>query len=163
ITTYSYQFNNNLTVDSSPSEEIRMLQRYLNSRGFAVNSPGLGGSSGYETNEFGSATKSALERYQASKGIGPVSQRGNFGPQTRRVVNPDILANGLTYTVITSSGTTTTGGETTTGGTTTTEPTSPTTEPTDSTEPTTTTPTTEPTGTAPTVNLSAKSKTLYPG
>jgi peptidoglycan hydrolase-like protein with peptidoglycan-binding domain len=65
------------------NEDVRSLQKLLNSLGFTVSGTGPG-SVGNETNMFGPATKSALMRYQQSKGIKPAV--GYFGPITRLTI-----------------------------------------------------------------------------
>lgn len=60
--------------------QVRTLQQLLNSKGFIVASSG-GGSAGYETNFFGSATKAAVIKFQKAKGIVPAV--GYVGPLTR--------------------------------------------------------------------------------
>ncbi len=66
-------------------EEVRVLQRFLNSQGFAVNpETGGPGSAGYETNYFGSLTQQALARFQAAHNILP--SVGYFGPKTKAFI-----------------------------------------------------------------------------
>lgn len=67
----------------SRSEDVRSLQVFLNSNGFLVASSGAG-STGQETNYFGSLTKAAVIRFQASQGI---AQDGIVGPATRGRIN----------------------------------------------------------------------------
>lgn len=69
----------NLSVGSI-GEEVKLLQQFLNSKGFMVAESGPG-SLGNETTKFGALTKKALAKYQASVGISPAS--GLFGPITR--------------------------------------------------------------------------------
>ncbi len=69
----------NLSLGAVGSE-VKMLQQFLNTNGFMVTASGPG-SSGNETTRFGSATKSALAKYQASVGVSPA--RGAFGPLTK--------------------------------------------------------------------------------
>ena len=64
----------------SVGEEVRLLQRLLNSLGFTVATTGPG-SPGEETTYFGPATQRALIRYQQANGITPAL--GYFGPLTR--------------------------------------------------------------------------------
>lgn len=77
------QFARSLTVGSQ-GEDVRDLQKFLNTKGFLVVSEGSG-SLGNETTFFGSLTKNALAKYQASVGISPAS--GYFGPLTREYIN----------------------------------------------------------------------------
>jgi len=64
--------------------DVKMLQEYLNKKGYAVAPAGHPGSSGMETLYFGPATQAALKRLQAAHGISPIS--GYFGPLTRAYV-----------------------------------------------------------------------------
>lgn len=66
------------------NDDVRKLQKFLNSKGFVVASFGPG-SVGNETTKFGSATKSALIKFQIANGIKPAL--GYFGPATRLRVN----------------------------------------------------------------------------
>lgn len=61
-------------------EDVRLLQVFLNGKGFLVAQAGVG-SPGQETNYFGSLTQKALARYQAAQSIAPAA--GYFGPKTR--------------------------------------------------------------------------------
>jgi hypothetical protein len=63
--------------------EVQELQKYLNNNGFPVTLSGVG-SLGYENKRFGPATRAALARFQAAKGIKP--SVGFFGPLTRGYV-----------------------------------------------------------------------------
>ena len=65
------------------SEDVRTLQKFLNSRGFTVSKTGAG-SSGKETNKFGPATQAALVSFQKAKKIAPAM--GYYGPKTRTVI-----------------------------------------------------------------------------
>lgn len=76
-------FKANLTIGSLGSE-VKMLQEFLNARGYTVAVSGAG-SLGNETARFGLATKAALMKYQKAKGITPAS--GYFGIKTRAAVN----------------------------------------------------------------------------
>lgn len=75
----SVSFTRNLTVGSSGAD-VKTLQQFLNAAGFKIAGSGPG-SPGDETNLFGSLTKTALAKWQASVGISPAS--GYFGPLTR--------------------------------------------------------------------------------
>jgi hypothetical protein len=66
-------------------EEVRELQRYLNTVGFLL-AAHAEGSPGYETTFFGPLTEAALTRFQLEHGIMPA--RGYFGPRTRALINP---------------------------------------------------------------------------
>lgn len=68
----------------SRGSDIKLLQKYLNTNGFAVAKKGPG-SIGNETTLFGPATKSALIKFQKAKGIKPST--GNLGPITRKYIN----------------------------------------------------------------------------
>ncbi len=61
-------------------EDVRTLQKYLNTHGFLVATAGSG-SIGNETTYFGPATEAALISYQKSKSIVPAV--GYYGPLTR--------------------------------------------------------------------------------
>ncbi len=76
-------FTRNLEVGSTGAD-VKALQVYLNGHGSAVASSGPG-SPGNETTRFGSATKAALAKFQASVGLSPAA--GYFGPKTRAYVN----------------------------------------------------------------------------
>lgn len=76
-------FTRNLTVGSTGSD-VKELQKFLNSKGYTVTSSGPG-SVGNESTYFGPATRAALAKYQAAKGISPAI--GYFGPATRASVN----------------------------------------------------------------------------
>lgn len=64
-------------------EDVRTLQKLLNTNGYAVASIGPG-SSGNETAYFGSATKAAVIKFQIARGISPAV--GYVGPLTRAVL-----------------------------------------------------------------------------
>jgi peptidoglycan hydrolase-like protein with peptidoglycan-binding domain len=64
-------------------DDVLVLQVFLNSKGFLVAQTGAG-SPGLETKYFGTRTKAALAKYQASVGITPAV--GYFGPKTRAYV-----------------------------------------------------------------------------
>lgn len=78
-------FSRDLTLGMQ-GEDVRSLQKYLNSNGFIVSEFGPG-SPGNETNLFGALTKEALIKFQKSKGITPAI--GYFGPVTRGFFNLD--------------------------------------------------------------------------
>ena len=70
--------------EGDTSEGVRMLQKFLNSKGFTVSSSG-GGAPGNETPNFGPKTKDALARFQKAHGIFPAV--GYYGPITRGVIS----------------------------------------------------------------------------
>lgn len=72
-------FKRNLTA-GAVGDDVQALQAWLNAHGFSVAGSGAG-SSGHETIKFGSLTKKALAKWQASVGISPAV--GYFGPKTR--------------------------------------------------------------------------------
>lgn len=71
-------FVNDLQMGSS-SESVRVLQRYLNEKGFFVARSGVG-SKGKETGYFGSMTKAALLKFQSSVRL---KMSGAFDLETR--------------------------------------------------------------------------------
>lgn len=83
LTVSAATFSRNLTVGSRGAD-VMDLQKTLNAAGFAVSASGAG-SVGNETTYFGPATRAALAKFQASKGISPAV--GYFGPLTRANVN----------------------------------------------------------------------------
>ncbi len=64
--------------------DVKELQKFLNSHGFVVAKTG-NGSSGNEITTFGPATRRALSAFQKANKISPSA--GYFGPLTRTVVN----------------------------------------------------------------------------
>jgi hypothetical protein len=80
-----YTFTTNLTLGSN-SEAVRALQVFLNNKGYAIATSGVG-SKGNETTYFGGLTRTALSKYQAAMAISPAA--GYFGPVTRAKVNAD--------------------------------------------------------------------------
>ncbi len=64
-------------------EDVRTLQKYLNTNGYLVTLSG-DGSPGRETTYFGGLTQKALITFQKAKGITPTA--GYFGPKTRAYV-----------------------------------------------------------------------------
>ncbi|MBT4209549.1 MAG: peptidoglycan DD-metalloendopeptidase family protein [Candidatus Komeilibacteria bacterium] len=83
ITTYQFTRDLKLGIEG---EDVRQLQKYLNSNGFLVSISGIG-SIGNESDYFGSATQAALIKFQQAESISPAA--GYFGPLTRGVVNND--------------------------------------------------------------------------
>ncbi len=76
-------FVRNLTLGSE-GEDVRVLQKFLNSRGFTISTTGAG-SSGNESTYFGDLTREALARFQLQQGIEPAV--GFFGTITQALVN----------------------------------------------------------------------------
>lgn len=74
-------FTRDLFSGVRSGEDVRCLQKYLNSRGFSLTSSGIG-SPGNETNNFGDLTRRAVIRWQTAYGISPAS--GYFGPLSRK-------------------------------------------------------------------------------
>jgi len=68
----------------STGDDVKGLQVFLNTHGYAVASSGPG-SPGNETTRFGAATRAALAKFQKANGISPAA--GYFGPKTRAAVN----------------------------------------------------------------------------
>lgn len=79
----SPQFARDLTMGSK-GEDVRNLQKFLNSQGFQVAKSGPG-SPGQETDYFGKLTRESLARYQEANNIKP--SVGYFGPITKKHVN----------------------------------------------------------------------------
>ncbi len=75
-------FKRNLYYGIS-GNDVKSLQQYLNNNKFIVSERGIG-SSGYETNFFGNATKNALIKFQKFNNIKPAL--GYFGPKTRNFI-----------------------------------------------------------------------------
>jgi len=91
ITETKYTFTQNLQyLDTTP--EVAELQKYLNDQGFDLAQTGPG-SSGEETNHFGSLTYAALVKFQDAYApeilapVGLTQGSGYFGPATRAFVN----------------------------------------------------------------------------
>ncbi|TSC62089.1 MAG: peptidase M23 [Parcubacteria group bacterium Athens0416_74] len=72
----STTFTRNLFLGVN-GEDVRVLQKLLNARGYTVAVSGAG-SAGYETSYFGPATKAAVIRFQVAHSIEPAV--GYFGP-----------------------------------------------------------------------------------
>ena len=79
---YKGLFTKTLTVGSK-DDEVKLLQQFLNLRGFTIAKTGPG-SPDNESTYFGPATQKALVKFQVSVGIKPAS--GLWGPMTRAVV-----------------------------------------------------------------------------
>lgn len=65
---------------NSVGEDVRVLQKFLNARGYTVATVGAG-SLGSETTFFGPATRAAVIRFQLAQSISPAA--GYVGPLTR--------------------------------------------------------------------------------
>ncbi|KKT00530.1 MAG: hypothetical protein UV76_C0009G0009 [Candidatus Nomurabacteria bacterium GW2011_GWA2_43_15] len=78
----AFVFNNSLKVGMT-SQDVRELQKFLNSKGFIVAQSG-NGSPGNETTYFGNRTESAVILFQKANNLVP---DGKVGPLTRSVVN----------------------------------------------------------------------------
>ncbi|MEK7173869.1 MAG: peptidoglycan-binding domain-containing protein [Patescibacteria group bacterium] len=76
-------FTRDLTMGVQ-SEEVRCLQKYLNSAGHTVSTSGAG-SSGNESMYFGALTRAAVSKWQAANGVSPVA--GYFGAKSRAKYN----------------------------------------------------------------------------
>ena len=73
----------------SQNNEVKELQKYLNSHGFVIAKTG-NGSLGHEINYFGKATKEALGQFQIKNGIIKSKKSvgyGILGPATRKFIN----------------------------------------------------------------------------
>ena len=77
-----YNFTRDLKLEYE-GEDVRELQKYLNSNGFIVSPKGYAGSVGNETTMFGYATHNALIKFQESVGL---PAYGFFGPMTRALI-----------------------------------------------------------------------------
>lgn len=80
--TATFSFTRDLEIGMT-GEDVKNLQKYLNSKGFVVAQTGPG-SSGNETTKFGSATQSALIAFQRANRISPAS--GYLGSVTREFI-----------------------------------------------------------------------------
>ncbi len=73
-------------------EDVKELQKFLNSKGFAVGTSGVG-STGNETNYYGNRTANAVIKFQEAnsdtvlKPLGLIKGTGYFGKLTRDLVN----------------------------------------------------------------------------
>jgi len=75
-------FYRNLTIGFT-GEDVKELQKFLNSQGFLVAETGYG-SPGQETEYFGPLTRDALSKFQQANNIHP--PQGYFGPITRNFI-----------------------------------------------------------------------------
>ena len=75
-------FARDLEVGST-GDDVKALQVYLNTHGYAIASSGPG-SSGNETTKFGGLTRAALVKLQKAAGITPTA--GYFGAKTRAYI-----------------------------------------------------------------------------
>jgi len=78
----AYIFTKTLSTGMT-NAEVKILQQFLNAKGFIVSKVGAG-SVGKETTFFGPATRAALARFQKANGISPAV--GFFGPVTRAFI-----------------------------------------------------------------------------
>jgi hypothetical protein len=88
-------FTRTLQIGST-GNDVKELQKFLNSHGYRIAATG-NGSPGKETTYFGPATKVALVKYQAVKKIAPAS--GILGPLTRTRVNAENTTPSATKTI----------------------------------------------------------------
>lgn len=84
-------------------EDVRSLQKFLNTLGYTISKSGAG-SPGQETTLFGGLTKTALMKYQAANGI-PAT--GYVGPLTRAKIGGSTTTTTTTTTTKTPTTTTT--------------------------------------------------------
>jgi hypothetical protein len=104
ITTSSQPGATALTMNLSfgmEHEQVRLLQKFLNSAGFSIAQSGPG-SPGQETMKFGSLTREAVKKFQCAKGIICTGDEyttayGYVGPRTRAELlaaaeNPQAIA-----------------------------------------------------------------------
>lgn len=92
----NYSFTKNLSFGDI-DEEVRILQRLLNSQGFVLAESGPG-SPGNETNIFADRAETAIKKFQAhygivSSGTPKSTGYGLVGPRTRSKLNE--LASGV--------------------------------------------------------------------
>ncbi len=73
-------FDRNLDVGDE-GEDVRCLQKFLNSAGFVITTTG-GGAPGNETTKFGELTRQALAKWQSAQGLTPPI--GYFGTLSRQ-------------------------------------------------------------------------------
>ncbi len=81
--TTNYTFTRNLKLKDT-GEDVKELQKYLNTHGYPVAITGPG-SFGNETTKFGLLTRAALIKFQIANNIKP--SLGYFGPITRNIIN----------------------------------------------------------------------------
>ena len=79
-------FSRDLSIGSE-GDDVKSLQKYLNSNGFIIATKGAG-SIGNETNYFGSATKKSLIKFQIKNNINPAI--GYFGKKSRDFISKNI-------------------------------------------------------------------------
>ncbi len=79
VTSGTYSFTRDLTVGST-GDDVKELQKYLNSAGYAIAASGAG-SMGNESTYFGSLTKLAVAKWQAANALSPAV--GYFGSLSR--------------------------------------------------------------------------------
>ncbi|PCI30548.1 hypothetical protein COB52_01455 [Candidatus Kaiserbacteria bacterium] len=90
----TYVWSRSLDIGAK-GNDVMELQKFLNSNGFSVTASGAG-SQGNETTYFGSATRTALAKYQEAKGISPAV--GYFGPLTRASMKTGVTTTPVTTT-----------------------------------------------------------------
>lgn len=86
-------------------DDVRCLQKYLNSKGFLVSASGVG-SPGQETNIFRDGTEAAVKKWQQANGVSPAS--GYFGTLSRTKYYDELIGpilSGSPTTVITTPST----------------------------------------------------------
>ncbi|MDP1706346.1 MAG: peptidoglycan-binding domain-containing protein [bacterium] len=94
----SYSFTRDLTLGSTGAD-VKVLQQWLNANGYTVAASGAG-SAGNESTYFGNASRAAVAKYQAAKGLTPAV--GYFGSKTRASLT---VAGGTGGTVVVLPGT----------------------------------------------------------
>ena len=87
VSAVSGKITTNLSVGSR-GPGVKTLQQFLNTKGFTVSSSGPG-SSGNETETFGSLTRTAVQKFQEQYNIASpgVPGYGTVGPKTRAKIN----------------------------------------------------------------------------
>lgn len=88
-------------------EDVRCLQKFLNSKGFKISNQGAG-SPGKETDTFKDLTKLAIIKWQIANGLSPAE--GYFGPMSRQTykkissaVTPVISSNSAITSILANS------------------------------------------------------------
>ena len=92
---FAQTFDRDLYFGMRGDDEVSKLQEFLTDQDFYT---------GPITGNFFSLTLSAVKKFQAARGIAPVS--GYFGPKTRTKVNESLVSAGISQSsVITEEGT----------------------------------------------------------